>query len=70
MTHKYLYYVLNKPVIDDYTYDKLEHQWYKLGQKLGVVEEGEHTPCIDFDSNHPLASYAEIKAKELLKLRA
>ena len=55
MAHKYAYYVMDAPIIGDYTYDMLEHGWAKLGEELGLTQEGEHTPCVGFDENHPQA---------------
>jgi NAD-dependent DNA ligase len=55
LAHKYHYYELNKPRISDYDYDILEKQWERMGLAEERIEEGEHTPCIGFDYNHPFA---------------
>lgn len=62
LRHKYLYYVTNAPEITDYGYDMKEREWYKMGLELGELKEGEHTPCIGFDENHPFAKTAKNEA--------
>jgi hypothetical protein len=58
MTHKYLYYILHDAVIDDTSYDFLEKGWFIMGRGLGVLNEDETSPCVDFDYNHKLANEA------------
>lgn len=58
MKHKYRYYVLCRPTISDFSYDRLEREWYLLGTRLGFLSEGDSSPCIDFDTNHQLANEA------------
>lgn len=55
---KHAYYVLNNPYLDDLGYDLMEYNWYVMGRALELVEQDEHTPCVDFDESHPLAKEA------------
>lgn len=68
LAHKYAYYVLNGHFIDDYTYDMDERSWYIMGRALGLLQEDETSPCVDFNENHPLAKEGIALAKSL-KLR-
>lgn len=61
MAAKYAYYVLSDEFMKDAAYDICESGWYVMGRALGLLQEDETSPCIDFDPNHP---YAE-KGKEL-----
>lgn len=67
LAHKYAYYVLNKPYIDDTTYDLEEKTWYVMGRALKEVEKGCHSPCVEFDKKHPLAKEAIRLAKNLAR---
>lgn len=56
LSHKYCYYVLDKTYIDDIAYDIEEKSWHVMGRALGVLKEGDHSPCVGFDHSHPLAA--------------
>lgn len=60
MAHKYAYYVKNEAYIKDITYDLEEKGWYRFGRELGLLEEEETSPCIDFDHEHPMAGDGKI----------
>jgi len=59
LAHKYAYYVLSTNYIKDVTYDLEEKQWFTLGRELGMLNEEETSPCIDFDHEHTLAIFAK-----------
>lgn len=58
LSHKYAYYVIGKPYLNDDSYDSEEKGWYVMGRALGLLKEDETTPCIGFNENHKLASRA------------
>lgn len=63
---KYAYYECNNPYIKDYAYDLNEKSWYIMGRALGKLKEDETSPCIDWNSKHPLAEKAIILANKLM----
>lgn len=58
LMHKYRYYVLDNPSVSDYTYDMIERDWTKLGEKLGINME-DYKNWVDFPVDHPLADIAK-----------
>jgi len=58
LAFKYAYYVLDKHIVEDITYDGEEKNWYNMGIALGVLKEDETSPCVGFDASHPLARKA------------
>lgn len=60
MAMKYAYYVKDEGFVDDLNYDLSEKDWYRFGRQLGLLDEEETSPCIDFDWEHPMASDARI----------
>lgn len=69
LAHKYAYYVMNGHFISDGAYDGEEKSWYVMGRALGLLKEDETSPCVDFDTKHPLASEAITYAQTLKLLR-
>lgn len=68
MCHKYAYYVLQTHFVDDVAYDIEEKSWYIMGRALGLLEEDETSPCVDYDSKHPQAKAGEKLAKSLIPI--
>lgn len=60
MAHKYAYYVHGEAYLKDVTYDLEEKGWHRFGVELGLLNDDEHSPCIDFDWNHPMAQDAKV----------
>lgn len=60
MAMKYAYYVRNENFVSDLNYDMSEKDWFRFGRKLGLLEEEETSPCLDFDWAHPMAADAKI----------
>lgn len=58
MAFKYAYYVMDKHIVEDITYDGEEKTWYIMGTTLGVLKDDETSPCVGFDRTHPLARKA------------
>lgn len=55
LCHKYLYYHHSIQIMKDAGYDIEEKSWYVMARAFNLISEDVHTPCIDFDPNHPLA---------------
>lgn len=55
MCHKYGYYIMNQPLVDDIAYDGEEKSWYLMGRGLKLLKKDETSPCIGFDYNHKFA---------------
>lgn len=67
MAAKYAYYVESNPYKDDVAYDILEKDWYIMGRALGVLNEDETSPCVDFNEKHPMAAKGIELAKRLMR---
>ena len=52
---KYAYYIKNKSIVKDITYDGIEQGWYLMGRGLKHLKTDETSPCVGFDFKHPLA---------------
>ena len=65
LAHKWAYYVHSAHYTEDYAYDLEEQSWYMMGRVLGHLREDETSPCVDFNSAHPLADEAIAYAKTL-----
>lgn len=63
LAYKYSYYVETDKIIDDVGYDICEKSWYVMGRALSKLKEDETSPCVDFDTTHPMSD----KAIELYK---
>lgn len=66
LAYKYTYYIESYSLIDDFSYDKMERDWRVMGDSLGVLGEGECSPCIDFDYSHPLAKEGIALANKMM----
>lgn len=66
MAMKYAYYVKSDQFVSDLNYDLSEKDWYRFGRELGLLEEDETSPCIDFDVEHPMAEDGKILAEYYL----
>jgi len=69
LAHKWAYYVHSAHFVDDYAYDLEEQSWFMMGRALGHLKEDETSPCVDFNTRHPLADEAIAYARTL-KFRA
>lgn len=67
MAAKYAYYILSESFITDDAYDICEGQWYVMGRALGILEEDETSPCIDWNKDHPYAQQGIELANKFLK---
>lgn len=67
LAHKYAYYVLDNPFVEDRTYDLEERSWYVMGRALGHLTKEETSPCVGFDRSHPLAAEGIALAHTLIK---
>jgi hypothetical protein len=54
-------------LVKDITYDLEEKHWHCMGLALGILNPEETSPCIGFDSTHPLAPEGIKLADKLLK---
>lgn len=63
---KYCYYIKDDQMWKDYSYDVYEKSWWIMGMALGLLNEDEFTPCIDFDIKHPLAQEGIALASKLM----
>jgi len=66
---KCAYYVYDNPYISDLTYDLEEKNWFVMGRALNLISEHETSPCVDWDSKHPLARKAMKLAGKLMSRR-
>lgn len=51
LEHKYRYYILNSPVIQDFEYDMIEKEYEALAMKLKL--EPSASNMVDFDTKRP-----------------
>lgn len=51
LEHKYRYYILDKPIIQDYDYDKLEKEYEALADELKL--EPSASNMVGFDLDRP-----------------
>lgn len=51
LEHRYRYYILDNPVLNDFEYDWLEREYNKLASQAGV----KLMEMVDFNLNDPLA---------------
>lgn len=65
LTHKYLYYEMDRPVISDYEYDKMESKWFRLLEDAGINMDN-YPFAVGFPTGHPQAHEAAAKGKKLL----
>lgn len=65
LTHKYLYYEMDRPVITDYEYDKMESKWFRLLEDAGINMDN-YPFAVGFPHGHPQAALAATKGKKLL----
>lgn len=56
MAAKYAYYKTDRQFLTDAAYDTAEKCWYIMGRALGVLNEDETSPCIDYDEKHEYAN--------------
>ncbi len=69
LASKYAYYECSNSYEDDVAYDLGEKSWYVMGRALNVLTEDETSPCVDWDSRHPLANEAIELANRLMRKR-
>ncbi len=55
LEHRYRYYILDHPVLNDFEYDWLEREYNRLASEAGL----KLMEMVDFNSNDPLAIEAK-----------
>jgi hypothetical protein len=59
LEHKYRYYILSKPIVNDYQYDMIEKEYEKLAAELG--EPPTASDMVDFDKSRPACIAVALK---------
>lgn len=59
LEHKFRYYILQKPIISDYEFDKIETSYRSLAKKLGLPPTA--SDMVGFDMTRPSAQRAAMK---------